>query len=52
LNIKKMVEYNLKEFNNAKVTELGTELLKELSEGDFKAAETIAHNFYEDLYDN
>nr|WP_243687340.1 hypothetical protein [Methanobacterium formicicum] len=47
-----MIEHNLKDFNSEKVTELGTGLLKELSDGDFKAAETIAHNFYEDLYDH
>jgi len=52
LDIKKMIEHNLKDFNSEKVTELGTGLLKELSDGDFKAAETIAHNFYEDLYDH
>ncbi len=52
LDIKKMIENKLKDFNSEKVTELGTGLLKELSDGDFKAAETIAHNFYEDLYDH
>ena len=52
LDIKRVIEYNLKDFNNEKVNELATGLLKELSDGDFKTAETRVHNFYEDLYDH
>jgi len=51
LNINKILEDLLKDFNNAKVSELGTGLLKKLSEGDFKLAEDLAQNFYEDSYD-
>ena len=35
LDIKKMIERSLKEFDNEKVNELATGLLKELSDGDF-----------------
>jgi exonuclease SbcD len=52
LDVKKMIEERLKEFNNEKVTELATGLLKEMSEGNFKMAEDIVKNFYEDLYDH
>ena len=52
LDIKKMIEHSLKDFNNEKVNELATGLLKELSEGDFNMAETMVQNFYEDLYDH
>ncbi len=52
LDIKKMIEHNLSDFNSEKVNELATGLLKELSDGDFKTAETMVRNFYEDLYDH
>ena len=52
LNIKKMIEDRLKDFNNEKINRLATGLLKELSDGDFKMAETMVQNFYEDLYDH
>lgn len=52
LDIKKMIEHHLKDFNNEKVNQLATDLLKELSDGDFKLAETLVQNFYEDLYDH
>jgi DNA repair protein SbcD/Mre11 len=52
LDIKKMIEHSLKDFNNEKINELATGLLKELSDGDFKMAETMVQNFYEDLYDH
>jgi DNA repair exonuclease SbcCD nuclease subunit len=51
LNINRILEDRLKDFNNAKVSELGTGLLKKLSEGDFKLAEDLTQNFYEDSYD-
>ena len=52
LDIKKMIEHNLKDFNSARVNELATGLLNELSDGDFKTAKTMVQNFYEDLYDH
>ncbi|BDZ70521.1 metallophosphoesterase family protein [Methanobacterium petrolearium] len=52
LDIKKMIEHSLDDFKNEKVNRLATDLLKELSDGDFKMAETIVQNFYEDLYDH
>lgn len=52
LDIKRMIERSLKEFNNEKVNELATGLLKELSDGDFGTAESRVQNFYEDLYDH
>ncbi len=52
LDIKKMIERSLKDFKDAKVNELATGLLKELSDGDFKMAETMVQNFYEELYDH
>jgi DNA repair protein SbcD/Mre11 len=52
LDIKNILEIRLKDFNNEKVSELATELLKEMSEGDFKRAEAITKDFYEGLYDN
>ena len=52
LDIKNILEMRLKDFNNEKVSELATELLKEMSEGDFKRAEAITKDFYEGLYDN
>lgn len=51
LDIKRMIKERLKDFNDEKVTELATELLNEMSEGDFKKAENTAKNFYEGLYD-
>lgn len=52
LNIKKIINERLKEFNNEKVSELATGLLKEMNEGDFDKASEITKNFYEELYDN
>jgi len=52
LDIKKMIEHSLKDFNNEKVNRLATGLLKELSDGDFKMAETMVQDFYEELYDH
>jgi exonuclease SbcD len=52
LDIKKMIEHNLKDFNNEKINALATGLLKELSDGDFKMAEIMVQNFYEELYDH
>jgi DNA repair exonuclease SbcCD nuclease subunit len=52
LDIKKMIEHNLKDFNNQQVNELATGLLRELSDGDLKTAEDMVRNFYEELYDH
>lgn len=52
LNIKRMINERLKDFNDEKVSELATELLKEMSEGDFDKASEMTKNFYEELYDN
>ena len=52
LNIKKMLEERLKDFNDEKVSELATGLLKEMAEGDIKRADEMAREFYEELYDN
>ena len=52
LDIQNMIEHHLKDFNNHEDNELATNLLKELSDGDLKTAETIVQNFYEDLYDH
>ncbi|KAF5052104.1 Calcineurin-like phosphoesterase superfamily domain protein [anaerobic digester metagenome] len=52
LDIKKMIEYNLKDFNNQQINELATGLLRELSDGDLKTAEDMVRNFYEELYDH
>ena len=52
LILKNILEIRLKEFNDQKVSELATGLLKEMSEGDFKRAELMVKDFYEGLYDN
>lgn len=52
LDIKRMIEHSLNDFNSAKVNELATGLLKELSDGDLSTAESRVQNFYEDLYDH
>ncbi len=52
LDIKKMIEHCLEDFNSEKVNELATGLLKELSDGDLNTAESRVQNFYEDLYDH
>lgn len=52
LNIKKMLEERLKDFNDEKVSELATGLLKEMAEGDIKRADEMAREFYEEFYDN
>ena len=52
LNANRMIKERLKDFNNEDVTELATELLKEMSEGDYKRAEEMAKKFYEGMYDN
>jgi len=52
LDIKRMIKDRLKDFNNEEVSELATRLLKEMSEGDYKQAEDMVNNFYEELYDN
>lgn len=52
LNIKRMINERLKDFNDEKVSELATGLLKEMSEGDFDKASEMTKNFYEELYDN
>ncbi|MDO5835909.1 MAG: exonuclease SbcCD subunit D [Methanobacterium sp.] len=52
LDIKKMIEQKLKDFNNQQVNELATGLLRELSDGDLKTAEDMVRNFYEELYDH
>ncbi|HHT19319.1 MAG: DNA repair exonuclease [Euryarchaeota archaeon] len=52
LDIKRVIEYNLKDFDNTKINELAIGLLKELSDGDLKTAENRAQNFYEELYDH
>ena len=52
LDIKRMINDRLKDFNSEDVSELATGLLKEMSEGDNKRAEDMIKNFYEGLYDN
>jgi DNA repair protein SbcD/Mre11 len=52
LDIKKMIRGSLKDFNNEEVSELATNLYKEMSEGDYTRATDLAKNFYEGLYDN
>jgi DNA repair protein SbcD/Mre11 len=52
LNIKKMIKEHLKDFNDEKVSDLATGLLKEMSEGEFDKAEDMTKNFYEGLNDN
>ena len=52
LNIKRMIKEHLKDFNDEKVSDLATGLLKEMSEGDFDKAEDMTKNFYEGLNDN
>ena len=52
LDIKKMIEQKLKDFNNQQVNELATGLLRELSDGDLKTAEDMIQNFYGELYDH
>jgi DNA repair protein SbcD/Mre11 len=52
LDIKKMIQGSLKDFNNEEVSELATNLYKEMSEGDYTRATDLAKNFYEGLYDN
>lgn len=52
LDIKRVIEHSLKDFNNEKVNELATSLLKELSDGNYKTAENRVQDFYEDLYDH
>ncbi len=52
LDIKKMIRGSLEDFNNKEVSELATDLYKEMSEGDYERATDLAKNFYEGLYDN
>ncbi len=52
LDIENILEIYLKEFNDQKVSELATGLLKEMSEGDFKRAGLMVKEFYEGFYDN
>ena len=52
LNIKRMIKEHLKDFNDEKVSDLATGLLKEMSEGEFDKAEDMTKNFYEGLNDN
>lgn len=52
LNINRMVKERLKDFNDDKVSELATGLLKEMSEGDLDKASEMTRNFYEELHDN
>ena len=52
LNIKRMIKEHLKDFNNEKVSDLATGLLKEMSEGEFDKAKDMTKNFYEELNDN
>lgn len=52
LDIKKMIRGSLEEFKNEEVSELATDLYKEMSEGDYSRAKDLAKNFYEGLYDN
>ncbi|MDD3985787.1 MAG: DNA repair exonuclease [Methanobacterium sp.] len=51
-NIKRMIKEHLKDFNNEKVSNLATELYKEMSEGNFDKAEDMTKKFYEELNDN
>jgi DNA repair exonuclease SbcCD nuclease subunit len=52
LDIKKMIRGSLEDFKNEEVSELATDLYKEMSEGDNARATDLAKNFYEGLYDN
>jgi DNA repair exonuclease SbcCD nuclease subunit len=52
LDIKKMIRGSLEDFKNEEVSELATDLYKEMSEGDPARASDLAKNFYEGLYDN
>jgi DNA repair exonuclease SbcCD nuclease subunit len=52
LNINRMIKERLKDFNDEKVSELATGLLKEMSEGDMDKASEMTRNFYEELHDN
>lgn len=52
LNINRMIKERLKDFNDEKVSELVTGLLKEMSEGDMDKASQMTRNFYEELHDN
>ena len=47
-----MIRGSLEEFKNEEVSELATDLYKEMSEGDNARATDLAKNFYEGLYDN
>jgi exonuclease SbcD len=52
LDIKTMIKGRLKDFNNEEVSELATNLYKEMSDGDYTRATELAKDFYEGLYDN
>ncbi len=52
LDIKRMIRGSLEDFKNKEVSELATDLYKEMSEGDYARATDLAKNFYEGLYDN
>lgn len=52
LNINRMIKERMKDFNDEKVSELATGLLKEMSEGDMDKASEMTKTFYEELYDN
>jgi DNA repair protein SbcD/Mre11 len=52
LNINRMIKDRLKDFDDEKVSELATGLLKEMSEGDMDKASEMTRNFYEELHDN
>lgn len=52
LDVNRMLEEYLKDFDNEKVSELARGLLKEMAEGNITKASKMAGEFYEVLYDN
>ncbi len=51
LNPHEILREKLKDFNS-KIPDFASNILKEISDGDFKKTEEIIHTFYEESYDN
>jgi len=52
LDPKEIIRDKLKVFNNEKISDFAINILNEISDGEFKKAEEIAEEFYEEVYDN
>lgn len=52
LDPKEIIRDKLKAFNNGKISDFAINILNEISGGEFKKAEEIAQEFYEEIYDN